>query len=405
MIRILLLLILSLSSVQAQENQSRFYDVTFNGQFRPDRGVVEASISVQQSGGELIQLDLSANAQRYSEFAGEGEIRREGNRLLWSVPPGGGTLSYEAIVDHERGRKLDAQMTPEWAILRLDDVFPAARVRSLVGSRSRSSLELNGPTGWRFESRYGVVKGRLSFENPGRRYDRPTGWLAAGKLGVRRTTLEDRTVTVAAPRDQGMRRLDILSFVRWTLPSLVQVFPDFPKQLLIVGARDDMWRGGLSGPESVYLHADRPLVSENSTSPLLHELVHLATAQSSANVADWIVEGLSEYYSLNVLLRSGGISQKRYERAIKSQVDWAKKDNGRLVSPSTGANTARAVQCFESIQKELGKNDAGSLDEVVQELLASENADGKRLLELVEAHLGRPSGGLRNFLKKYSETP
>ena len=43
-------------------------------------------------------------------------------------------------------------------------------------------------------------------------------------------------------------------------------------RLLIVSAGDPMWRGGLSGPSSMFLHSDRPLISENRTSTLLHEL-------------------------------------------------------------------------------------------------------------------------------------
>ena len=38
---------------------------------------------------------------------------------------------------------------------------------------------------------------------------------------------------------------DILAFLRWTLPALVDVFPNFPQRLLIVSAAKDMWRGGL----------------------------------------------------------------------------------------------------------------------------------------------------------------
>jgi len=405
MTRLLLFFLFATQSVLAEETVENQYAVNFSGNFKPELGVVEAAISVNQAEALLIQLDMAANPTRFSDFAGDGEIKLEDKRLIWSVPPGGGTLTYKVIVNHERGLVLDARMTPDWAVLRLDDVFPAARVRSRVGSRSQSTLQLKGPAGWRFESRYGVVSGPVGVETPDRRFDRPTGWLAAGKLGVRRTTIGERKVSVAAPRNQGMRRMDIISFIRWNLPRLVKVFPEFPDRLLIVGARDDMWRGGLSGPESIYLHANRPLISENSTSPLLHELVHLATAESSADMVDWVVEGLSEYYSLNILLRSNGISQQRYDRAIKSQVDWADRDNGRLTSPSSGANTARAVQFFDMIQKELTKSQSGSLDVVVRNLMDSDQADGAALLALVDSQLDEPSKKLHKFLNTYSVVP
>ena len=55
---------------------------------------------------------------------------------------------------------------------------------------------------------------------------------------------------MASPEGAGLRSNDILAFVRWTLPSLVQVFPEFPPRLLIVSGPDTMWRGGLSGARS-----------------------------------------------------------------------------------------------------------------------------------------------------------
>jgi hypothetical protein len=199
-----------------------------------------------------------------------------------------------------------------------------------------------------------------------------------------------------------MRRLDIISFLNWTLPDLVNVFQGLQDRILIVGARDEMWRGGLSGPSSVYLHTERPLISENATSTLLHEMVHVAVGPGTGSRDDWIIEGLAEYYSLEVLRRSGGISQKRFERAIAELENWAEKDNGQLVSPSSGANTARAVWLFDSVAKELQKHQAGSLDNVVQNMIAKQVFDYQHFLLELENLLGGESATVRKALADYS---
>lgn len=293
-------------------------------------------------------------------------------------------------------------MTDDWAILRMDDLFPAARVRSLKGATSISRLELHGPPGWIFESRYGRVNDTVSLGSAERRYHRPTGWLVAGRVGYRRAKIAERLITVAAPVGQGMRRQDLLAFMRWTLPDLVSVFPDFPDRLLIVGARDDMWRGGLSGPDSIYLHTDRPMISENATSALLHELVHIATGQITAPKEDWIIEGLAEYYSLETLRRSGGISPQRHDKTLRQLSDWAESEHGRLKSRSSGgADTARAVLVLNLFQAELTRHKAGSLDAVIGQLLDSEAISGQKLLELTEQQLGAESPALRKALKTY----
>ena len=398
MIRYFLLCLLCVNPAWAEEAPDKRYDVTFSATFLPKKGMVEARISVQQSSHLLRLVDLDAAEPKFSNFAADGSIEHAGKRLLWRVPATGGALSYTARVDHQRGDYMDARMTGHWAIVRLDDIFPSARVRSRVGAASRSVLELHGPAGWRFESRYRVTGGAIIVDEPERRFDRPNGWLVAGKLGIRREFIAHRKVAVAAPAGQGMRRMDIIAFLRWTLPRMVKVFPDFPDRLLIVGAMDDMWHGGLSGPGSVYLYADLPLISENATSPLLHELVHTASRTAGKPREDWIIEGLAEYYGLEILRRSGGISKKRFKQTMQQLAGWVAREKGKLTSPSSGANTARAVLLFNGIQDELRQHDAGSLDSVVRKLMAADTIGSGQLLILVETALGARSETLRQAL-------
>jgi predicted metalloprotease with PDZ domain len=162
----------------------------------------------------------------------------------------------------------------------------------------------------------------------------------------------------------------MLAFLNWNLPSLVQVFPDFPRRVLIVSAGDPMWRGGLSGPASIYIHADRPLISENRTSTVLHELTHVALGIRGDEESDWIVEGLAEYYSLETLHRSGGIGKQRYEEALARLDKWAVQAPDLFRANSSGATTARAVMVFKGVDAEIRKLTSGkaSLDDVAREL-------------------------------------
>lgn len=364
------------------------YGAAFHAHFEPDDGVVEASISIEQDDGQLRQLNLNA-AERYSDFKADGKLEKKAGRVFWSVPRDGGKLRYRVQVDSRRGEAFDARLTERWAIVRLDDLFPPARVRSIAGAKSKSTLTLTGPRGWSFISRYGHTRQNVEVSNPKRRFSRPTGWMAAGELGVRRDFIANRDIAVAAPRDENVRRIDILAFLRWTLPELTGVFPGFPSELLLVSAREAMWRGGLSGPGSVYLHADRPLISENGTSTLIHELVHVASPPPAPG-DDWIVEGLAEYYSLEILRRTGGISKDRFSRALNSLQIWADRDDGRITDPSTGAHSARAALLFHALDNEL-KNAGGSLDAVVRRLSGADKINRLALRKAAEKQLGKPS--------------
>jgi predicted metalloprotease with PDZ domain len=169
---------------------------------------------------------------------------------------------------------------------------------------------------------------------------------------------------------QGVRHLDMLAFLRWNLPALVKVFPAFPQRLLAVSAADPMWRGGLSGPNSLYIHADRPLISGNGTSTLLHELVHVAQGYRAAQDEDWIVEAIAEYYTLEIMRRSGTISSARYERGLDKLDDWAARAEGLQAESSAGARTAKGVAVMQRLDAELRERSGGrhSLDDVAQQL-------------------------------------
>lgn len=388
-LRLLALLLLSAASAAAAD-LDRPYDVEYHARFLPEEGYVAARIRVEQSRHRLIELDFNAPKARYGDFEGDGELRRDGDRLIWQVPDDGGEISYRMKVDHLRDDAHDARMTDDWVIARLDDVFPPVSVRSRVRSYARTRLYLQGPADWSFETRYGPVdEDGVTVDTDGRRFDRPLGWMAAGELGIRRSRIAGRRVTIAGPRDQSFRRMDLLTFLHWTLPELTAIAPTFPQRLLIVGSSQDMWRGGLSGPGSLYVHPDRPLVSGNATSTLLHELVHVATEEPPERGADWVAEGLAEYYSLVILLRTGGISGRRFQRSLDWLEDWAREEGGHLADPSTGADTARAVLLFRDLDLEL--REAGeSLDTVAAELLSG-RLSVKRLAALMEDALGGPS--------------
>jgi hypothetical protein len=395
----LLVALLPLLAAPAQADRSRPYDVRFTAQFVPEQGHAEASIEVVQTDGRLTLLDFNAPPSRYGEFEGDGAVSREGTRLIWEVPAGGGRLDYRVVVDRKRrGGAHDARMTDSWAVVRLDHLFPAARAVGSPGTYSRSVLHLRGPEAWSFETPYGRSNEPVEVESRGRRFTRPAGWMAAGDIGIRRSVIAGREFAIAGPRGESFRRMDMLAFLHWTVPELVRVAPFMPDRVLIVGGSDDMWRGGLSGPASLYLHPGRPLISGNSTSTLLHELMHVAMRGLGEPGDNWIVEGIPEYYSLVILLRSGGISGERFEGALEWLRAWTEREDGHLAQPSTGANTAYAVLLFRDLDVELAA--AGSrLDAVVRELFGGGPVNRSRLAALMEAELGRPSAVLERALK------
>lgn len=368
-------------------------DVDYLVRFVPDQDVAEVRVVLEQ-GEALHFLDFNLGDEGlYSDFTADGDWQQEGERGVWRPAAGKAQLSYRVRVSHQRkSGRYDARMTPDWALLRGDDLVPAARISTVDGTRLVSRLAFELPEGWRsVETGWPRVgKHRFRIDNRERLFDRPTGWMLAGKLGTRRAKLGETEVTVAAPVGEGLRRMDILTMLTFVWPQVQNVFPRDPAKLLIVGAGDPMWRGGLSGPNSLYMHADRPLVSENGTSSLVHELVHVFSRITDANRSDWISEGLAEYYAIELVRRSGGLSEDRYQAVREHLIKWSRKVDSLRTEHSTGPITARAVLLLQDLDKEIRQRSKGrhSLDDVARGLMRMDTVSTDDFIEMTETLLG-----------------
>ena len=367
------------ATAPAPTGSDLLYDLDYLATFLPEQGTVDMTLTLRQSRRLLRHVRFDFDPDRYRDFSGDGEIVFDGNEVSWSPPAQGGVLTWSVVLNHRRkSGAFDSLMEGEWAVFRGDDLMPPARVTARKGASSRARLQLSGPDNWSFISPYPEDKHDPEWSvvsRPDRKFDRPVGWMAAGWLGVRRGHIAGVKVAVAGPIGQDVRHMDILAFLRWNLPVLVGIFPGFPKRLLVVSAGDPMWRGGLSGPGSLYLHADRPLISGNGTSTLLHELVHVAQGYRAAKNEDWIVEAIAEYYTLEIMQRSGTISNSRSERGFEKLEQWAQQADSLEAKNSAGPRTAKGVTVMRDLDTELRLRTGNkrSLDDVARRLAG----DGK----------------------------
>ncbi len=345
---------------------------------RPDPATryVDVTLDLRQSQALLRRVSTEPDA-RISAIQADGDLEKHDGQIHWRPPVDGGTMSWRVQVDHRRnGDGFDAWLGPEWGLFRAEDIIPRAATRTLRGAHSDTRLVFVLPAGWSVVTEYYGSDGRFRVANPLRRFDQPNGWILVGKIGVRRETIAGTRVAVAAPVGAGVRRMDTLALLNWTLPELARLLPEPPPRLTVVSAGEPMWRGGLSAPQSLFVHAERPLISENATSTLLHEIMHLSLGIKAEPNFDWIIEGLAEYYSLELLARSGTISQTRYAGATAGLAEWAKSASTLCGGSSTGATSALAVTVFRALDAELREVTGGdvSLDDVVRRLWRAESA-------------------------------
>jgi hypothetical protein len=357
----------------------RLYDLAYDARLSPNERTARVTVRIGGPEAGLVKkVRFRVDPERHQDFRGDGVIEAEGDTVTWRPPLRGGSLHYTFRIDHLRDvRSYDAHFAENWALFRGDDLVPPARVRTEESSHSRARLRLRLPDGWSAAAPFErLPDGRFILDNPRRRFDRPTGWILVGRLGILRERIAGSRVAVAAPVGHRVRRQDSLALLRWTLPSLRKIAGELPERLLVLGAGDPMWRGGLSGPSSVFVHADRPLLAADLTSPVLHEIIHATLGIRSGPRGDWVVEGLAELYSLELLVRSKTLSKARHRKALAL---LAKRGTGVTaldVDAAVGPVAARAATALHELDLELRRGSEGrlSLDDVVRRLAAERGA-------------------------------
>ncbi len=381
-------------------------DLDYHVRLLPQSDQAEVRLTLAQ-GSAVRSLDFDlGDGNRYSDFEADGNWQLtpgKPTRGIWRPAADKASLTYRVRISHSRKNgSFDTRMTPGWALMRGDDLVPAARLDQQDGIELVSRLEFELPNGWKsVETAWPRIgKNKFRIDNVSRLFDRPTGWMLAGHLGSRRTRLGETEVTVASPKGQGMHRMDVLTLLTFVWPQVQAVFPRHPAKLLIVGANDPMWRGSLAARESIYLNTRLPLVSESGSSALVRELAQLFGRVNDTQRSDWISEGLAEYYAIELVRRAGGMSDERYENLHGKLVKDSQTVTTLRDAQASPAQVAKAVLLLQELDREirLKTRNKRSLDDVMRGAMRLESVNTKDFVQLAESVIGESSRVLNTQL-------
>lgn len=358
-----------------------------------------------EDGRPVRDIRFTYDPERYRDFEASGKLAvdADDNSVHWEPARENASLSWRVRITRERANQnqdesYDALMTDDWALFRGDRIIPRMSVTALRNHEAETLLRFELPdgwgatTGWPRDRNY-REQPRYFVDDPDRRFDRPTGWMLAGRFGSRRDLMGSTEFFIAAPRDSVADRGSWLTLVGLVWDELEDAFGKVPPKILMVSGDDPLWRGGLSGPNSFYFHSSRRAVSENGTSPLVHELVHVVTRISGSDRDDWIAEGLAEYYGIELVYRAGGMSERRRREIMARLDDWGGQVTQLRGESSSGRRTARAVLLFDALDREVREQSGGkdSLDAVVRLLMEERRVSLGDLRQAVETVTGKTS--------------
>ncbi len=398
-------------------DNGNIYKLDYVVQLLPKRKLAEVTISLQHQ-NHVRSVDFNLIESGCSHFKSENTLTRKAKRIIWNPNSEHAQISFRCKINHKRkgnnSKGYDAYINKNWAIFRGDDLIPPAKVTSQKNAQSAATLKFKLPknwpsvnTGWPklIDSTEASDANTFIIDNPLRSFDRPTGWMIAGKLGTRRSRLGDNQspalISVSAPKGSNFRRMDILAFINIVFPEFENAFGVNTSNILILGGDDPMWRGGLSASNSFYLHSARPIISENGTSTLVHELFHMLTGIQGVTGSDWITEGLAEYYSIELMYRSGAIDLDRKQRSVEKLKNWSKSISTLSKKHSSGPTTAAAAVLFSQLDeeiKQLTKN-TSNLDSLVIDLISKASRNERVSIEDLASSFQNTTGKVSETLQ------
>ena len=183
------------------------YDLEVQLAPKPLQGTILVRLKLQQDDHLLRQLRMTAPAEWFSNFDGDGFVTINGGEVLWQPPEEGGSLQWVVEINrHRSGNHFDAYMTENWALFRASDVFPPAATRTKKGATAKTTLVFSLPPKWSSVTQYAGRRNRYPIDNPARRFDRPTGWILLGQIGTRTEKISGSRITIAAPKYQQIGR-------------------------------------------------------------------------------------------------------------------------------------------------------------------------------------------------------
>ena len=269
---------------------------------------------------EIAAFRLVFRDDRTSNVSGTGRLVWHGRTLSWTPGAPYAHLRYTVALDRQRppGPRFDSYAAPDWVATRALHLFPEINVRFRTGAAAaRARLRFRLPSGWHIATALAPLPdGTYLVEEPGKRFDRPRGWLLLGHIARYRRTIAGMEVTVGVAPGSALDVQSLFRLYRKTIPLLVDILGAPPPRLLIVSAPDPMWHGGLSGEDSFFVNGRIPIRSPDKTCSYLHELFHVWQPFHPSPDGRWVSEGLAEYYSLALPYRAGRLSPRAFARGI-----------------------------------------------------------------------------------------
>lgn len=350
-------------------------------------------------------LDIDEN---FHHFKGTGQLVQTAPKSwTWNPKSVNGEVSYEVKINRQRSIKgFDSYHGGSWIFTRTSDLFPRKDYVEERPLRIYSQVEFELPKKWQIVTameRISEDKNVFAPRDRGNPYVSPYGWILCGDLDVTKKEMSEVDVTLASPRVMKYDPTELTELIEKSMREFSQIMRELPPRIAFIVGPDPLWRGGLSGEDSLYINQNLSLIDRDYTSTPIHELFHITQGfKKASQLSDWIIEGLAEYYSLRILYNTKQISKNKFVRGIRKfdrQGVWGVNLEKNQSFAALYNSAALVMFYIDEHLKEISKGNT-SLRDVIKSLAVNDIVTNKRFVQMLSKKVSTEDW--EKLIKQYS---
>lgn len=268
----------------------------------PASGTVDVAIRFGNLKGLVDRLGFLTESHQYTitDVKGVGsEVRPAPGGVVLNVANDVETLAFTVSVNRAafKAGEYNAYLGPDWGVFRAESLALGFNYSYVEGTPFRwaATVRWDVPAGWSAEMALPRASGvERAFRLPEGEV-LPRGFVALGKLDVATAAGAGKEFRLATIGEKLSYEADAFPYLEKATPYYAQVYgPVTGSVLLAIAAPSPMFRGGLGGTDSFYVH------SESDLRTLAHEYAHawqlFGTVLDPGAASVWIAEGDADYH-------------------------------------------------------------------------------------------------------------
>ena len=340
---------LKMDSFDAEElnKVNAIYNISIS---KKDPGLAHVTLKLDNVYGGITRVSIDFKNmyfwQRFINFSSSSNLEETKTGFISNITGNEYTLDYyvRLNIPIEYKKDMRSYSTKNWAVTDTTSLFPSLSFAKYPHANFRFILYFDIPPTWKVVSEMEKI-GEREYRSYYSGIVKPEGIIGMGDFEIFEKEGYGKRFVLARYGKSPADPEDVLEMFIKLTPTLSEMTDsDVGEKIVIINAPKPMYVG-FAKSDSIFVNVEDPVLGDGSRSVYAHEYVHLfqkwygtyGIDKKNGN-AEWIKEGIAEYYSSKALLDAGYITEDEHTEFLKDYYYKSEKFRSESLSNTTREN-------------------------------------------------------------------